>query len=44
MCDKDNQNEKTYILINVLKSARVNDLIGLICFKYTNEKKLPLLK
>jgi len=44
MCDNENLNEKTHILINVLNSARVNDLIGLICYKYTNDKKLPLLK
>ncbi|XP_070531704.1 target of rapamycin complex 2 subunit MAPKAP1-like [Ptychodera flava] len=37
--------ERAYpMTVIVLPSARVQELIGLICFQYTNEGKLPLLK
>ena len=35
---------KDSIKINIFKTARISDLIGLICYKYTVEKKSPPLK
>lgn len=43
MCDKNDQ-EKSSMTISVYKTAKISDLIGLICCKYTNEKLLPNLK
>ena len=44
MCDINDQDEKQSIRVSVYKSARISDLIGLICCKYINEKRLPKLK
>ena len=45
MSDSSSSNaHKTFIRISVYKSARVSDLIGLICYKYTCKKKMPPLR
>jgi hypothetical protein len=44
MCDIDPRVAKSSIYVKVLKTARISELIGLICYKYTMGKKEPPLK
>ena len=45
MCDNSSSNAvKTSMNVNIFKTARISDLIGLVCCKYVNEDLSPSLK
>lgn len=46
MCNTNEKKrrEKSFIKVCIYKNLRISDLIGLICYKYTNEKLEPRLK